>query len=241
MSKPITPNLVVAHAQCPRKAFLLLCTEDLGTPHAYERLLEQQQQQNRTDYLKRLNKQDPGVRSDNDRLPPPGQGVLVAATLKAQGLEAYCDVLAPAAQDAAVRHRIFEPTLVVGTHTITQEQRLALAFIGLLLGRLQATRPSAGFVIGMNQRAYRVPLNKVYGRLDPILMDLRAWASATSPAPPPVILNDHCPLCPFRADCASQAEHDDDLSLLDRMPPRVRQRYHDRGIFTVRQLSYGDC
>ena len=53
-----------------------------------------------------------------------------------------------------------------------------------------------------------------------------------------MILNKHCPQCPYRARCVAEAERDDDLSLLDRMTPKVRQRYRDRGIFTVRQLSY---
>src|SRR5208283_3611380 len=44
--------------------------------------------------------------------------------------------------------------------------------------------------------------------------------------------------CPFRIACLQQAEKEDNLSLLDRMTPKLMRKYHDKGIFTVRQLSH---
>ncbi len=38
--------------------------------------------------------------------------------------------------------------------------------------------------------------------------------------------------------CREQAEKADDLSLLDRVTPKLIQRYQKKGIFTVNQLSY---
>src|SRR3989442_1987302 len=38
--------------------------------------------------------------------------------------------------------------------------------------------------------------------------------------------------------CRDKAEKEDDLSLLDRVTPKIIQQYHKKGIFTVRQLSY---
>src|SRR5256885_10758732 len=66
----------------------------------------------------------------------------------------------------------------------------------------------------------------------------RAWASQPVGAPPPVVLNKHCPSCPFRDACLQQAEKEDNLTLLDRMTPKQIRKYHDKGIFTVRQLSH---
>jgi hypothetical protein len=67
---------------------------------------------------------------------------------------------------------------------------------------------------------------------------LRAWAADPASDAPPVVLNKHCPACPFRDACLQQAEKEDNLSLLDRMTPRLMRKYHEKGIFTVRQLSY---
>ena len=67
---------------------------------------------------------------------------------------------------------------------------------------------------------------------------LRAWADDPAGDAPPVVLNKHCPSCPFRDACLQQAEKEDNLSLLDRMTPKLMRKYHDKGIFTVRQLSH---
>jgi len=55
MHSAITSEIVVAYSQCPRKAFLLLCTDEQGMPHAYLRMLEQQKNLNQTNYLSMLN------------------------------------------------------------------------------------------------------------------------------------------------------------------------------------------
>ena len=51
MSKTITAEILVAYSQCPRKAFLLACTETPGTAHEYIKILEQQRQNNQHKYL----------------------------------------------------------------------------------------------------------------------------------------------------------------------------------------------
>jgi hypothetical protein len=43
MSKIITSEVLAAYSLCPQKAFLLLCTEEKGTFHEYEQILQQQQ------------------------------------------------------------------------------------------------------------------------------------------------------------------------------------------------------
>src|SRR5438132_401285 len=71
-----------------------------------------------------------------------------------------------------------------------------------------------------------------------IVSALRAWVGNPAGDAPPVVLNKHCPSCPFRGACLQQAEKEDNLSLLDRMTAKLMRKYHDKGIFTVRQLSH---
>ncbi len=58
------------------------------------------------------------------------------------------------------------------------------------------------------------------------------------PSPPVPILNKHCAECIFAGRCARIAKEADDLSLLSKMSALERQRYHQRGILTVTQLSH---
>jgi hypothetical protein len=67
---------------------------------------------------------------------------------------------------------------------------------------------------------------------------LRRWTGEAAPEAPPVILNKHCPCCPFRDGCRQLAEREDSLSLLDRITPKLMRKYHEKGISTVHQLSH---
>jgi len=78
----------------------------------------------------------------------------------------------------------------------------------------------------------------MYKTVRSILERIKGWCAAPPVQPPPVVLNKHCPYCPFEKVCCQQAEGVDDLSLLDRMPPKAIPRYHNKGIFTVKQLSF---
>src|SRR5262249_23212961 len=104
--------------------------------------------------------------------------------------------------------------------------------------RLQHEPPRAGRIMGMDATAHTVKLDNRSTGLLPLLEPLRAWTTTGLSEPPPIILNKHCPLCPFRRMCQPQAKHADNLSLLDHMTPKMMTRYHRKGIFTVHQLSY---
>jgi predicted RecB family nuclease len=83
-----------------------------------------------------------------------------------------------------------------------------------------------------------VKLAGKYKKVRRIVEALRAWTSQPVGDAPPVVLNKHCPNCPFRDTCLQQAEKEDNLTLLDRMTPKLLRKYHDKGIFTVMQLSH---
>src|SRR3989449_6036004 len=128
--------------------------------------------------------------------------------------------------------------MCVGTYSISTEQKLAIAFTGYVLGRLQPTPPMAGRLIAMDGTSHTVTLAKSATDLMPLLEPLQAWTTGASPEPPPIVLNKHCPLCPFQHLCHAQAEQEDNLSLLNGVTARVIRQYEKKGIFTVKQLSY---
>jgi len=59
-----------------------------------------------------------------------------------------------------------------------------------------------------------------------------------SQAPPDLVLNHHCAECEFQTVCKQKAIEKDDLSLLAGITEEERNRYRNKGIFTVGQLSY---
>ena len=238
MEPVITSEVVVAYSQCPRKAYLLMFSPDKGEPHEYVKILEQQRHANQRRYVDRLKQKSDDVQpytADNLRK---GHDFLVNAHLQVDSFEATCSALTKVDGKSVLGKHSYEPTICVGTHTISKEQKLEVAFVGYVLERLQNKPPVAGRIIGMNGSSHGVKLENGSKDLLPILRILQAWIADDSSAPPPIVLNKHCSYCPLRHACREKAEQEDNLSLLDRMTTKVMQRYHRKGIFTVHQLSY---
>jgi predicted RecB family nuclease len=238
MQPVITSEIVVAYAQCPRKAYLLLFSPEQGTPHAYIRILERQRRAHQARYLNGLQHMHADVHPYTVEHLRHGSAVLLNACLQADGLVAECDVLTRVERPPMAGTHQYAPTLYVGTHSVSTEQKLALAFTGHVLGRLQHTPPRAGRIIALDGTSHTVKLDTRATDLLPRLEPLQGWTRGAVPAPPPIILNKHCPLCPFQRACRAQAEREDNLSLLNGVTARVMRQYEKKGIFTVKQLSY---
>src|SRR2546425_612623 len=126
----ITNEIAVAYSLCQRKAFLLLHSEDSVAPHDYVPVIDEQAHIARIQYLKAIDQDNTVVSScDTDNVLN-GTNSIVGVTLKFHDLEAYCDVLTKLQSGSSQQVRNYEPTLVVGTHQITKEQKLELSYVG---------------------------------------------------------------------------------------------------------------
>jgi len=205
MHTTITSEIVVAYSQCPRKAFLLLCTDEQGMPHEYMRMLEQQKLLNQINYIQALNAHNQTSFEEQSHsvtdLTQEEDNVLIKAMLKAEGLEAYCDVLTQVESSSSLGGSSYEPTIVVGTHSLSKEQELELVFTGFVLGQMQKKLPVAGHIVRIGGQVDELKLEPHYNVLKRFLDPLREWLRAAPSDPPPVILNRHCPSCQFRALC----------------------------------------
>jgi len=238
MEPVITSEVVVAYSQCPRKAYLLMFSPDNGEPHEYTCILDQERRENQERYIDLLKQKHTDVQPYDAENLRKGSEILVNAQLRADGLEAGCSVLSRVEGKSALGKHNYEPTICVGTHTISKEQKLEVAFVGHVLERLQNKPPVVGKIIGMNGSSHTVKLENASKDLLPILEPIQEWIGDGSSEPPPIVLNKHCSLCPFQQPCQAQAEREDNLSLLNGITPRVMRQYERKGIFTVRQLSY---
>src|SRR5215831_6110851 len=238
MEPIITTDIVVAYSQCPRKAYLLLFSPDKGEPHEYVQILEQQRRVHQEKYIDHLKHTHADVQPYSLENLRKGSKVLINARLQVDGLAADCGALTRVEGTSTFGKYSYEPSIFVGTHSISKEQQLELSFVGSVLERIQHTSPAAGRIIGMDGKSHTVKLGASAKALRLLLEPLHEWIMADSPKPPPIVLNKHCPLCPFQRMCQTQAEQEDNLSLLDGVTARVMRQYEKKGIFTVKQLSY---
>src|SRR5262249_37185898 len=82
MAPTITSDIVVAYAQCPRKAYLLLFSPDKGEPHEYIQILEQQRCANQEKYINRLQQTHADVHPYLEENLRKGSKVLINAHLQ---------------------------------------------------------------------------------------------------------------------------------------------------------------
>jgi predicted RecB family nuclease len=237
MTRTITADLVEAYSLCPRKAFLLMAGELSLGPHEYVRLIEEQATANSR--ARRRAYEDAGELSPDEIADlNTGAKVVVNAELAANGLHAHCDFLTKVNESSQLGRFSYEPVKVIGSYRASRSDTLGLAYQGLVLGEVQGRQPSSGTLVLLGGRPTNVKLAGKYKEVRRIVEVLRGWTSHPAGDAPPVVLNRHCPSCPFRDACLQQAEKEDNLSLLDRMTPKLMRKYHDKGIFTVKQLSH---
>lgn len=234
IGKKITSEVFIAYSQCPRKAFLLLFSDNIGIPHDYPRILEEQRKAHQSKYIEIFNQIHEDAQIYDEKNLMKGD-FFIAATLRIECWEAGCDVLTKVNRDNSI---IYEPTIAIGTYSITKEQKTELFFIGKVLGQIQKHLPIIGTLVGMDGKEHRVKLENGYKEIAPFLKTLQVWMENKPAEPPALILNKHCPSCQFRDLCREQAVKENNLSLLDRMTPKAIQKYNKKGVFTVNQLSY---
>src|SRR5712691_6571097 len=135
MEPTITADIVVAYAQCPRKAYLLLFSPDKGEPHEYGKILEQQRQENQERYLNRLQQTHADLQPYSLENLRKGSKVLINAHLQVDGFAADCGVLTRVEGKSTFGKYRYEPSLFVGTYSIIKEKKLELSVVGYVLER----------------------------------------------------------------------------------------------------------
>jgi predicted RecB family nuclease len=129
------------------------------------------------------------------------------------------------------------PIRFFSTNKISKDIKLLLAFDALALSEVLKQEVSLGKIIhGDNHATLNVKTSSLELKVRQHIAKIDALLS--SPSPPDLVLIPHCAECEFQTRCRQKAIEKDDLSLLAGMTEKERKKLHDKGIFTVTQLSY---
>jgi len=238
MKSKITPDLVVAYANCPRKAFLILHDEEVSSTNEYVSMLEDDRIRNRENYLNQLNSINSDVLSYSPNLAAKGHPLLTHANLEHEYLLTYADILKLNRKAGRKKEYAYEPTIIVGSYSISYDQRLLLAYAELVLSKIEHRNSNTGKIIGADGKIHKICVRTAVQEVERILEVLRTWLLDSYLSPPPVILNRHCSYCQYRESCRLKACESDHLSILDGIKLKEIRKLNERGIFTVTQLSY---
>ena len=165
----ITPEILVAYTQCKLKAFLLLCTDKKGVAHEYTLILKEESRKNKEKYLQNLKLKFPEAILYSPEKIKKGIPVLLEAVLIFDNLKASAVVLTKDEKNSSPRKHNYAPIIVVGTHKISKEQKLQLAFVAYILSKLQQEKPVSGIIVGSGDKANTIKLEAFYKEIDTIL------------------------------------------------------------------------
>lgn len=232
MNAVITSEVLQAYSLCPRKAYLLMYGNERGKLHEYEQILIRNQLTNQSRNLEILKKKHTNVYPYGVSNFEKRYQFLIDANLATDKYQANCSIL------TRVDDLSYEPTIFIGTYTVNNTDKLNLMFVSHILSKIQGKLPEIGQIINMKGESKRLKLEESHKVLTPLLEPLQEWLNESILEEPPVILNKHCSVCQFRDRCQAKAIQEDNLSLLDRITPKVIRQYEKKGIFTVKQLSF---
>src|SRR5207247_2690747 len=128
---------------------LLLYSPCKGEPHEYVQLLEDERQATQERHIGHLQQAHADGQPYSVENLRKGSKVLTNAHLQVDGFAADCGVLTKVEGTSTFGKHSYEPTIFVGTHSISKEQKLALSFVGYVLEHLQRKQPVAGRIVGM--------------------------------------------------------------------------------------------
>jgi len=166
-----------------------------------------------------------------------GTPLLVDACLNDEDLSLCFDALKRVEGPSEIGEHHYLPVLHQHADKVGRQQRLLLALYGLALARVQGHLPAIGLVAhGPEGRLGKVRLDgKLYRNAEQALDEVKRFQAGRET--PRLTLNSHCKVCEFRKRCRTQAEKDDDISLLGGVGEKELKGYNRKGIFTLTQLS----
>jgi hypothetical protein len=183
MNVVITSEVLQAYSLCPRKAYLSMFGKDKGTLHEYEQILRRCQLANQSKNLELFKQKNIDVYPYSVSNLKEGYEFLIDANLTADNLQAYCSIL------TRINKLSYEPTIFIGTHTISNTDKLSLMFASYVLTKIQGKLPALGHIVNMKSESRRLKLEESQKFLMPLLEPLQEWLNESSLKEPSVILN----------------------------------------------------
>lgn len=163
--------------------------------------------------------------------------LVIGCEVEAQGFQSNIHALELLASSRRRKYSPYIPIRFIPDERITKHHRLILAFDAFVWSKVYGKMPLFGKIIhGKEQKVAKV---KLLGLIEVVktLAD-KITAQQISQTPPQLIIIKHCAECEFKEQCRQAAIEKDELTLLSRMTTKERSKLHNRGIFSITQLSY---
>lgn len=163
--------------------------------------------------------------------------LVLGCTIETPQFRSQLDAVERVSRRSNGKYGGYIPIRFVPNEKLSRHDKLLLAFDALTLGEALGNTPPFGKIIhGAQHRVTKITLATLFVTVHSLIKKILSQAETLQP--PQLILNKHCAECEFNSRCRQIAEEKGDLSLLSRMNKLEREKLHERGIFSIQQLSY---
>jgi predicted RecB family nuclease len=236
----ITSHLLEAYLKCPTKCWLRSAGEQITdrTWAQYAQAEDESYRAAEIDLMLSGSDQSECMRSPHaDRLKAGKWRLATGVLAQTPHLESYLHAVESFPLEGRGDPARLIALRFVSTNKLNKDAKLLLGFDALVLSEILGREVSHGKIIhGDNHAVLNVKTPALAVGVQKHIETIAALLS--NPSPPDLVLIPHCAECEFQARCRQKAAENDDLSLLSGMTEKERRKLHDKGIFTVTQLSY---
>jgi predicted RecB family nuclease len=163
--------------------------------------------------------------------------IAIDVRLRTNDLESRLHAVERIASEGRGSTTQFIPYRFEFANKLAKKHKLLIAFDALLLSEAVGREVNLGKIMhGDSYATLKVKTPTLASEVRKRIKEITALLAGNSP--PDLVLNRHCGQCEFQTRCSTQAREKDELSLLSGISEKDRKRLHNKGIFTVTQLSY---
>jgi predicted RecB family nuclease len=239
--KKVTRYLFDCYLNCKYKAWLKIGGEHKFRKTDYQVLLDEQRNQIKTEFIKRLLFNDKKhlrlFKNISRKILSQNYDYIFDGYLSICLFEIQVDILEKVSIQSDLGSFSYIPIISIANEKVSKHDKLFLSLIGSRLHFFQGIMPKYGKIIYSNQiKTQKVKLLQAFDEVELIAQQIENLIKNLEK--PIRMLNKHCFVCEFRQFCRTNAIEEDHLSLLSGINKKKIEKYNNKGIFTVNQLSY---
>jgi len=237
----IDDEIIESFVNCKYKAYRKLNNEH-SIKTEFEILQEDQLSICKTEFYKRLSEKHgennllKGYNFGKNRRVP-RTDVIIQPTLRTETHQISFDAIEINPDKKSNSKKIQIPILVSSKEKISKIEKLSIAIKCIILSKTCGAEYEFGKII------YGSDLKTVKFKIEPFITEAKKTLNelhkiSKGEFQSLIFHKNHCKICEFQEMCQKELVEKDSLGLLHRMGEREIRRYNNKGIFTVKQLSY---
>ncbi len=163
--------------------------------------------------------------------------VLIQPTLNTDTYRLSFDAIEIVTNKKSPSRKLHIPIIITSKERFSKKEKLSIAIKCVTLSKTCGVEYEFGKIIyGSDLKTVKFKIEPFITEAKRALNELHKISKCTSQ--PLIFYKSHCKICEFQETCKKELVETDSLGLLHRMGEKDIKKHNNKGIFTVKQLSY---